>query len=1588
MQPVTATEQAWTPDATLTREIEDQFTKAIGAYREDHHLISEHANHEEQIRVGGYANRTLLELVQNAADQMVGVPEDASDQFKGRVEIVLDTRSRTLYCANWGRPFSRKGVVAISHAYLSAKEGDEIGRFGLGFKSVLAVSQSPEVFSHSVCFGFNSSTARDELTRIDPNAKRLPVLRTPTLLDGPSAFEHDPILAELARWASTIVRLPNVLRGTGEDNLSRLRREMHDFDSEFLLFVSAVREVKLRVLGEDGFETSHFSRSTGESRYRLESANSGRGEEWIIEDRMHAPSEVARKEVGEAVARKQIKVTVALPVRLAAQRKGRFWAYFPLLDETSASALFNAPWSVNDDRTTLLENRYNREILSTISEMFVGLVERVRTSDDPAAHLDYLPARGREELSSFGATTLATEIPRLAAALPIIPDATGVLRKPSELRPLDFAAVVMPKEVDHEAWALSPNTKDDVPHWRCYRTDQRISRIRMLCAIGATPELMDEDGRDMRRALELMPKRGLLTWLREWAEGTDPVSAANALKFVYANCGKEDLERAKVVLTSDGVRSLGDRSTVFLHREEGIDIEQAVFVEPSFLSQPSVEEMLLACGFRNLNPVAILNARFAQLGSDPGDAELTRFWDAVMDVTPQDVPNTLRRNPLCVVKVPTRDGGWSRPELVVDIAETLADTYAHITLDHARCLPSVAYRLGVVREPVKDYELADELLREEYKAWVREQLNSRLDPGERPIERFALYPRGDISPGPFSMLFVLQDSGASPQLREEWTRKLLAFGDSIWECEGSGSDGVHRVLSPVRWAVDQAGIVKSTGGYRRPSEVVAPSLVRFQGLLPLYVGPSAVAQSLRLPDELERVPAHVFVDALGSQTVPTTVSDSVLVEFILTASRMAYAGSHPPKIPARVGRAVESRPPKSVFLAVDDEQQEFLRQRQRPFLRVSPDVAQDLVATTGCQRFEDNFAFSIIVEGEQDPEPVLDLFPGLRTTFVADLVSNATITRTARITKRVTTADGVEDQALPWQVDGLDLKVAKELDSAAMLRVVSEAFELHLNNGELHGVLQASLDHMLEGQRLEALAATSDAARLDVYFGPDDLREALPKGLWQALEAQGLLDEDTSVAQLYLTVYGSDSIKLLQDLFRQAGFNDVPTKWGGGAATISWLRRMGFGTEYAGQRTQSQDAEFVVPGATILNSLHPFQEEISTDLRRVLTHREPDGKAQKAMVELPTGAGKTRVATETVLRLFIDGAISGPVLWIAQSQELCEQAVQTWSTVWRGLGDERPLTICRLWEGNNVHEPDTEFSVIVATDAKLDVILSDLEYSWLWTSPAVIIDEGHVAGDSQRYTRILNKLGVDGRNWARPLVGLSATPFKGRSEEATKRLASRFGNRILRAFETDPYSQLASQRVLARISHTVLPGINVELSAAERADAATKRLVSPNVLERIGQDQARMTTLVNHIQNLVGEHPDWPVLVFTPSVLSAQILAATLRYRNIRAASVSGQTGRQQRRDVITQFKNKDIQVLANCDLLAQGFDAPGVRALYIARPTFSPNAYIQMAGRGLRGPENGGKEECLIVDLADNFGDFNDYLGYREYEELWKERA
>lgn len=1137
------TASEWVPDATLIDELEELFHRALNSYQANPNLIIEHANHEESIRVGGYANRTLLELVQNAADAMAG--DAGTGEAAGRVEIVLDLDTETLYCANAGRPFSRSGLTSLAHAHLSGKRGDEIGRFGLGFKSVLAVTDTPQVFSRSISFEFNSSTAKDSLSAVDSTAKRFPVLRTAARIpDVAAEFAKDPALEELAEWASTIVRLPHAGRHES------LQKEIREFRSEMLLFVDAVREIRLRVVGQGkDFATSHVSRALGDGKFRIERPD-GDDHVWYVANRMYKPDPEARHEVGEAVSREQVKVTVAMPERFSDLQTGKLWSYFPLQDETTASALFNAPWSVNDDRTTLLRNGYNREILRELSEMFVELLPCVATADDPAGHLDYMPARGREILS-FADELLCTHVPRMGSSVELIPNSRGAPCRPDSLVPIDFGVAEMTKN-HHEAWINSPNTDDNVPHWRCYSTPRRMARLRQLYMHNADPNLVGPQSRDEQKALAKIPVKGIMSWLREWADG-DHGSANRALDFVLDNLRYDGVKAAKVIPTTDGLKSLDDRSDVFLARVDDVDIEGASFVAPDFLAIPGTEKKLRErAGFRDLDPIAILQARLEKLSSRSGPKEHERFWDAVMGVRLGDAERIVKREKTEFIRVPTRDGGWATPRSVLDI-DGLRNEIDERLLDRDRCQSQVAWAAGVIHEPIRSYSWEEEICADRYYDFVLADFNRNLGPGERPVENleFDQY----LGAGPFSALLLLAESGASESIRAEWTQKLLVIDENpIWTCEDIDTRQVRQVVSPVRWAVSLTGLVQSSEGFRAPSQVVSPALVEYQGLLPLYRGPRPLGDVLDLPRELAEVPIEVLQAPLAADVLPSAIKDSVLAKFVSVASEKAHPDGHPPKIPARVGRAIEGRRPGAVYLATSDEQQLLLSQKQKPYLRVEAQDVDTFAAKIGCRRFEESFSFSTIIEGRQDPDPVMDLYPGLQKTWAVEneKVANAFISRALYIAKRVTTEDGVQDQALDWYLDGLTLIVGKDLDGRRGLEVVNEAFDLRLSNADISNVERAALDQQREAQREEARAATNDAERLEVFFGDDVLKENLPRGLWQALEVQELVDDSTSVADLFLTVYGSDSVKQLEEVFRQDGYKDVPTSWSGAGLTIDW----------------------------------------------------------------------------------------------------------------------------------------------------------------------------------------------------------------------------------------------------------------------------------------------------------------------------------------------------------------------------------------------------------------------------------------------------
>src|SRR5262249_33969211 len=161
---------------------------------------------------------------------------------------------------------------------------------------------------------------------------------------------------------------------------------------------------------------------------------------------------------------------------------------------------------------------------------------------------------------------------------------------------------------------------------------------------------------------------------------------------------------------------------------------------------------------------------------------------------------------------------------------------------------------------------------------------------------------------------------------------------------------------------------------------------------------------------------------------------------------------------------------------------------------------------------------------------------------------------------------------------------------------------------------------------------------------------------------------------------------------------EPPNQWTGGREARAFVRDMGFSDSFAGAPRAHRERELVVLGPPDLKPLHSYQERIVAEVDGLLAS---DDEYRRGLISLPTGSGKTRVAVQALVQALVEGRLGSPVLWIAQSDELCEQAVQSWSEVWRAVGTIDELRIGRLWHTNEVPEAELGYQVVVAGIDKL-----------------------------------------------------------------------------------------------------------------------------------------------------------------------------------------------------------------------------------------------------------------------------------------------
>jgi superfamily II DNA or RNA helicase len=348
-------------------------------------------------------------------------------------------------------------------------------------------------------------------------------------------------------------------------------------------------------------------------------------------------------------------------------------------------------------------------------------------------------------------------------------------------------------------------------------------------------------------------------------------------------------------------------------------------------------------------------------------------------------------------------------------------------------------------------------------------------------------------------------------------------------------------------------------------------------------------------------------------------------------------------------------------------------------------------------------------------------------------------------------------------------------------------------------------------------------------------------------------------------------------------------------------------------------------------TLRPYQVEA---LRRISAAWR-DGH-QRTMLVLATGLGKTTCFAEVARRRTAAGR--KPTLVLAHRIELIDQAAERLRlaglTVAIETGEQR-ASMASLFG-----ETDAVIATVQTLRAKR------LEK---WAPDAfdtVVCDEAHHAA-AAGYRAILDRF------TGAMHLGVTATPDRGDSiaiGHVYPHLAYSYG---IREGVTDGF--------LVPIRQLAIDTPSLDMSSVRTTKQEHGRDLNPADLAAAMRGEKELHELAAPIAREAGKRP---TLVFVPSVEIAHALASVLAgYVGAHAVrSLDGNSDSATRESVIADFKEGRVQILVNCALFTEGFDAPATACVAIARPTKSRSLYAQMVGRGTR--LHPGKEDLLVLNL------------------------
>lgn len=1550
----------WTDsDAALVGLVDEFRDRCVRVYGEDPNRVEEDAGKERGIAEGGYGRKQIQELVQNAADALQRAP--------GRIQVSLTDKA--LYVANEGSPFNDTGLRALLYTHLSNKTGAEIGRFGLGFKSISGISDNPQIFSRSVSFEFSRWQSAEQLsTSLERHYQpsEVPALRLAWTLDAAAEFRTDPLLAELSAWATTVVKVP-----LKSGAVAALSEEIEEFDESFNLFAPHVRVLDL--VDDVAGASRRFKASKKANRVTLTTPDGDR--EWLVVSAEHVPSARALESAGHSARRDSVSVSWALPLS-GAVGVGRLSAYFPVKSDTTLSGRVNAPWKLSDDRINVIECLFNQEILENVVPALVVAARKDLVADGAyGRYIDVLPARGKEA-RSWADKVLNEPVYKALRDSRCLPDLDGQLRAPSALQRVPDAVMDYAK-----MWLAVTGSRGEWLHPDCTSTTERRSKV---------DRLMQEGNRAKA------PGR-VLHWLQSVVAEPGPNQSAAAIELAANLIGtggntEMDVRDARIVLLENRSLAQPVRGRCFLRTNPGQRGNS--FIDGEIASRGTTRAALEALGVTAFEDGGEMLELLTELRKT-GKVNWDELWSAMRGSGPQQVheafESILNGRAAQIVRVRDGFGQW--------------------------VLPVGLYLAGDCLKQLK--EDGDFLVDGAYHASDAELLNvlgvrskpSRSGLPEKWLTRYEKEARADIG----------EQLALSLQAREAIQIEGLTSVLGPLDCLAKLSQTNRTALTvALLHDVDVPRVRVTHPNVTKAARYVSPEmwLARQEGLVPTVLGPMPISEAFVA--EVEGAPEGLLpciADVVLSREAEDVLQLRRRISDLDVAGFRSLVDTHVARNDvARVGQAYawwcwthkQAQPPDKLWVQKGDAWSEVdrrsvavvhgsaafaeLGQFGIPCVLVdSIDDVHTLSELWDCLEGP-SLPVTYSYETSAEPVPVLDMFPVLDAIEVEGELDGLVVQKCLSLSRvaavpgqpevRVTSAAGRQTNLI--LVTGTtDAQVLKE----TLGQLLYDDSDRHVD------VLLKDMERRKNSEQVRAVRkAATDAERLLALVGEERLRPLIPRDALNYLVNEGVVEpRGAALAELCVSMLGVRALERACKVDPAGLPVSPPSSWAGSFTTRKWVNNFGFSDEWAGRpaRQRNKPTEYI-EGPTQLEKLHDYQQVVSERLRDLLR----GNGLRRGYISLPTGAGKTRVAVQTIIETIgagdLDGlgsrdVFSGPILWLADGEELCEQAIDAWSYLWRSAGrQDTQLILSRFWSSYEMEEEVGGVQVVVATWQKIKSrAVGKDAYAWLAEAPIVIIDEAHGAY-TPSYTTILEWLGRSTRERDKPLIGLSATPFRGRKDSAqTELLLRRFDDNCLdeNVFgEELPQVRLQRDRVLARARLEILDGVSIDLSDQEIDYFKEMGWLAKSAEIRLGRDEDRTRTI---IESIMSKPADWQIVVFAASVENAQTLATLLTLQGRSAASIDQDTSPEDRRVAIERFKSGELKVLTNYAVLSQGFDAPKTDAVYITRPTSSEVRYQQMVGRGLRGPKNGGTEEVLIVNMLDNLIEFADSIVYQSVQDI-----